>query len=237
MVILGVANVALSAVLPTMYQTLYNYSVIDTGYLMAPRGLGVLTTMLITNRLMTRSDPRMLIAVGYGIAGLSMYTMTTWSLDMDWHRIALSALIQGFGLGLVFVPVNMVAFATLDPRFRTEGTTLMTLFRNLGSSFGISAIVTELGRNMQTSHADVASKVTSFSVPGIDPASSAAQLGEYGTAMMQMLNAEVSRQSAMIAYLDNFKMMFLLLLFVAPLAFLVKRPKLILGRRVEAHAD
>jgi DHA2 family multidrug resistance protein len=150
--------------------------------------------------------------------------------------MAISGYIQGLGLGLVFVPVNMVAFSTLAPHYRTDGTTLMTLFRNLGSSFGISAIVSQLSHNMQVSHQDVGSSVTSFNVPAIDPASTAAMLGEYGTAALQMLDGEVSRQAAMIAYLDNFKMMAWLVLLIAPLSFALKKPGAVFGK-VEAHME
>lgn len=236
MVILGITNVGLSSVLPTMYQNLYGYSVMQTGLLMAPRGIGVLTTMLITNRLMGKVDSRAMISAGYAVAAFSLYTMTQWSLDMDWHPMAISGFIQGLGLGLVFVPVNMVAFSTLAPHYRTDGTTLMTLFRNLGSSFGISAIVSQLSRNLQVSHQDIGSSVTSFNVPAIDPASTAALLGEYGTAALQMLDGEVTRQAAMIAYLDNFKMMAWLVLLIAPISFMLKKPAPIFGK-VDAHPE
>ena len=236
MVILGITNVGLSSVLPTMYQNLYGYSVMQTGLLMAPRGIGVLTTMLITNRLMGKVDSRAMISAGYAVAAFSLYTMTQWSLDMDWHPMAISGFIQGLGLGLVFVPVNMVAFSTLAPHYRTDGTTLMTLFRNLGSSFGISAIVSQLSRNLQVSHQDIGSSVTSFNVPAIDPASTAALLGEYGTAALQMLDGEVTRQAAMIAYLDNFKMMAWLVLLIVPISFMLKKPAPIFGK-VDAHPE
>ena len=231
MVILGITNVGLSAVLPTMYQNIYGYDVMDTGMLMAPRGVGVLTTMIITNRIMHRVDNRLLITLGYGICAFSLLLMTTWSLEMDWHMIALAAFVQGLGLGFVFVPVNMVAFSTLPTMFRTDGATLMTLFRNLGSSFGIAVIVTMLGRNMQTSHADIASAVTSYNVPAIDPAAAAAQLGSYGDAALAMLNGEVTRQAAMVAYLDNFYMLFWVILAIAPLAYLLKRPAMPRGEQ------
>jgi DHA2 family multidrug resistance protein len=223
MVILGITNVGLSAVLPTMYQNVYHFSVMETGELMAPRGVGVLCTMLITNRLMNRVDPRMLITVGYALAAASLYMMTQWSLDMDYHLIVASAFVQGLGLGFVFVPVNLIAFATLSPRYRTDGSTLMTLVRNLGSSFGISAIVTTLSRNMQVSHSDIAANLTSFNLP-VDPASVTAQMGPVGDAAMAMLNSEVTRQAAFIAYLDNFYMLFWLLLLIIPLAWVARRP-------------
>jgi MFS transporter, DHA2 family, multidrug resistance protein len=223
MVILGIANVALSSVLPTMFQNLYGYDVLETGTLMVPRGCGVFVTMLITNRLMGKVDSRILITVGYFIAALSLWMMTRWSLDMGSREILLAGFVQGLGLGLVFVPVNLIAFATLAPKYRTEGTTLMTLVRNLGSSFGISVIVTVLARNIQTSHADIAASITSFNVPAIDPASSAATFGSVGEGALAMLNGEVSRQAAMIGYLDNFYMMFWLVLCFVPLAWVIKK--------------
>ncbi len=223
MVILGITNVALSSVLPSMYQNIYGYSVMDTGMLMAPRGIGVFAMMLITNRFMGKADGRVMITLGYCLAALSLWMMTGWSLEMDRGPILLAGFIQGLGLGLVFVPSNMLAFSTLSPQYRTDGTTMMTLFRNLGSSFGISIIVTILARNVQTSHSDIAASITSFNLPAIDPSSTAARFGTSGEAFLAMLNGEVSRQAAMVAYLDNFYMMFWLVLFVAPIVWLIRK--------------
>lgn len=225
MVVLGIANVGLSAVLPMMYQSVYGYDVMDTGILMVPRGCGVFLTMLLTSRLIGRMDSRILIFVGYLVAALSLWTMTIWSLDMGSKMIFVSGFVQGLGLGLVFVPVNMVAFGTLPAHYRTDGTTLMTLARNIGSSFGISVIVTTLARNIQTSHADIAGNVTSFNVPAIDPSSAAAIFGTAGQGALMMLDGEVNRQAAMVAYLDNFYMLFWTVLFIAPLSLLAKKAK------------
>lgn len=226
MAILGVTNVALSAILPTLLQTVYGYDVMQAGILMAPRGLGVLVTMLLTTRLMGKIDTRIILSVGYVIAASSLWLMSGWSLEMGSREIIIGGFVQGLGLGFVFVPVNMIAFSTLSPFYRTDGTTLMTLFRNLGSSFGISVIITLLSRNIQTSHADIAANVTSFNMPTIDPSSTAAMMGSLGSAAMVMLNGEVTRQAAMIAYLDNFYMMFWLILAIAPLSWLLKKPTL-----------
>ena len=225
MVILGVTNVALSSVLPSMYQNIYGYSVMDTGVLMVPRGIGVFVTMLISNRLMGKADSRVLMTLGYCLAAYSLWMMTGWSLEMGREPIMLTGFVQGLGLGLVFVPSNLLAFATLPPKYRTDGTTMMTLFRNLGGSFGISIIVTLLARNVQTSHADIAASVTSFNVPAVDPALTAARFGQVGEAALAMLNGEITRQAAMVAYLDNFQLMFWLVLCVAPVAWLIRKPK------------
>lgn len=231
MVILGIANIALSAVLPTMYQTVYNYGPVDTGMLLVPRGFGVVLTMLIATRLTGKVDSRYIVTSGYLIAGLAMWTMYHWSLDMDYWPIVISGFIQGLGLGFVFMPMNIIAFATLDTRYRPDGSSMLALTRNLGSSFGISAIVTLLARNTQTSHSDIAGNITPFSTPVVDLSSTTERLGEFGSALLQMVDGEVTRQALMIAYLDIFYAMTWFILFCAPLALLLKPIKQIRGER------
>jgi DHA2 family multidrug resistance protein len=140
---------------------------------------------------------------------------------MDGHLIVYTGLFQGFGMGLVFIPLNGVAFSTLPMRLRTDGSSLLYLFRSLGGSFGISIMTTMLARNMQTSHEDLASHVTSSSMSAIDPAS-ADRLGGIGEAALQVMNLEINRQAAMIAYLDDFKLMMILLIVISPLIFFLK---------------
>jgi len=105
--------------------------------------------------------------------------------------------------------------------------------RNLGGSFGISIIFTMLARNTQTSHADIAASITAYNLPGIDPGASAERFGEYGLGSLQMIDAEINRQALMIAYIDNFHVMALLLLLIA-LAALLLRPPIIPGTQ-EPH--
>jgi MFS transporter, DHA2 family, multidrug resistance protein len=225
MALMGLANVALAALMPTLLQNIYHYDVMDTGLLMAPRGCGVMLMMIATNFLIKKFDGRMIIAVGYGIAAYSLWMMTSWSLEMNSDQIILSGFVQGIGLGMVFMPMNMIAFSSLSPEHRTEGTTLLTLARNLGSSFGISVMVTMLARNMQTSHADIAANVTATSLPTIDLGAAAERLGSVGSGLLAMINGEVSRQAAMVAYLDGFYMMFWLILCFVPLTLLIKKAK------------
>jgi MFS transporter, DHA2 family, multidrug resistance protein len=229
MLLMGVSNVALSAMMPALLQNLYRYDVMDTGLLMAPRGFGVMVTMVATNILIKKFDSRLVIAVGYGVAALSLWMMASWSLVMNSDQIIMAGFVQGIGLGLVFMPMNMIAFSSLAPSYRPDGTTLLTLARNLGSSFGISVIVTMLARNIQISHADIASNVTSSSIPAIDLGSAAASLGNLGGGLLAMIDGEVNRQAAMIAYIDNFYLMFWMILCFVPLILLVKKPQQIGG--------
>jgi len=235
MTVLGLTNVALSAVLPTMYQTIYAYPVMDSGLLMAPRGFGVIITSQLTAWLLSRVDFRYIIVAGYMIASFSIWTMTTWSIDMTWHRIALSSFIQGLGLGMVFAPMNLVAFATIRPDLRPDGSSLLALFRNLGGSVGISLIVTMLARNQQTSHSDLVSAMHIPQVPGM-PAG-AGGFPAIAPAVTEMLNGEVSRQAAMIAYLDNFYILTWLLLAISPLPLLLKKPGAMTTRVRHAVAE
>jgi len=223
MFVLGLTNVALSAVLPTMYQTIFGYPVIDAGLLMAPRGMGVIITSQISVFLMKRMDYRAIIMTGYLIAAYSIWIMTQWTLDMDATWIVAASLIQGMGLGLVFSPMNVIAFSSIRPDLRPDGSALLALFRNMGGSMGISVIVTMLARNQQISHSDIGANVTSTSLPGVDLPAAVDRLPGLGSGILRVIDGEVNRQAAMIAYIDNFYAMFWVLLIMAPLPFLLKK--------------
>lgn len=222
MIAVGMMMLAVMALMPPMLQRIYGYSVLDTGMLLAPRGIGILISMFIAGQLAGRVDARLLIATGFSIAAASLWQMSHFSLGMDWHPIVITGVIQGLGMGLVFVPLNGLAFATLEPRFRTDGSSLLNLFRNLGGSIGISIVTTVLSGNAQTSHEDLAAHITPYSLPAIDP-STADRLGSIGDAALRLIDAEINRQALMIAYLDDFRLIMIVMLLCLPLV-LVLRP-------------
>lgn len=230
MLLVGMMMFGIFALLPPMLQNLYGYSVYDTGVLLAPRGVGILLAMFIASRLTGKIDPRIIIFSGFVMTAVSMWVMTQWSLNMDWHLIVYTGLFQGFGMGFVFIPLNGVAFSTLQMRLRTDGSALLYLFRSLGGSFGISIMTTMLARNMQTSHADLAGHITASSIPTLD-LSTTDRLGSLGAAGLQLINLEINRQAAMIAYLDDFKLMMFLLILMSPLIFLLKPGKPTAGQQ------
>lgn len=224
MVIIGITSMAPMALLPPMLQSLYGYPVIDTGMLLAPRGVGVFTTMFIGGQLISRGvDPRYLIATGFVIGAWSLWHMSQWSLDIGWQSIVFSGFIQGLGMGLAFMPLNAMAFITLAPQWRTDGASALNLIRNLGSSVGISMVTALLSRNTQISHSDLTAHITSFSIPLIDP-TMGQMLGSAGDTILSMMDAEVTRQALMIAYLDDFYLMAIINLFAVPFVFLLKGP-------------
>ena len=127
-------------------------------------------------------------------------------------------------MGLIFIPLNTMAFATIPPQYRTDGASLLNLFRSIGASVGISVVTTLLGSNTQTSHQDLVSHITNSSFSLIDP-STADRFGIAGDTVMAMINAEINRQAAMIAYIDNFWAMMWVTLAAVPLVILLRPPK------------
>ncbi len=224
MSVVGMMMMGMFALLPPMLQKLYGYSVLDTGILLAPRGIGIIFAMFISSRLAGRLDPRITIGAGFLIIVYSLWEMTHWSLIMSWQPFVYTGIVQGIGMGFVFIPINGIAFSTLPGNLRTDGSSLMYLMRNLGGSVGISLLTTVLSMNIQSSHEDLAANVTAYSMSSVDP-SSADRLGTIGAAALTTLNAEVNRQAAMIAYLDDFQMLMIFVLICFPLVFLLKPPK------------
>jgi DHA2 family multidrug resistance protein len=216
--IVGVVLFATLALLPPLLQDLMDYPVVLTGLVTAPRGIGTLLSMLVVSRLIGRVDVRLIIAAGFGLTAWSLWRMTGFYLQMDDSLVIWSGLVQGIGIGLVFVPLSTVTFATLAPERRNEGTALFSLVRNLGSSIGISAVVALLTRNAQIMHARLAEHVTPFAgalqLPGSPSLSSTEGLAQ--------LNALVSQQAAMIAYNNDFKLLLVLTLCAIPAVALLR---------------
>jgi len=224
MMVTGVLLLAGLALLPPMLQHLYGYSVLQSGIMTAPRGVGTLISMLLAGRLVGKVDLRILVALGMGLMGWSLYVMTGFAIEMGQGPIIWSGFIQGLGLGLVFVTMQSLAFATLAPRIRTHAASLLNLSRNIGGSIGISLVTTLLARNMQTAHADMASHVTEQVLPTIS-GGVISQFGLPASSALALIDAEITRQAAFIAYIDDFWIMMWLTLASIPLVLLLRPAK------------
>ena len=220
----GVILFATMTLLPPFLQNLKGYPVVDSGLLLAPRGLDVMVMMVIVGRLIGRVDARLLIAAGLVLAAASLWEMSRFSLDVTPWLIIKTGVIQGFGLGLIFVPLSTVTFSTLAPQFRGEATALFSLLRNIGSSIGISIVIALLSRNTQINHAVLAEHVTPY-----NPLMHAPFLPDLWSpanpAGLATLNAEVTRQAASIAYINDFLLMMFVTLAALPFVLLLKPPR------------
>ncbi|GGE20474.1 EmrB/QacA family drug resistance transporter [Polymorphobacter glacialis] len=220
--LVGLLMVGTTALLPTMLQSLFGYPVIGAGVLQMPRGIGMMMAMMGAGQIIGKVDARLMIGAGLMLSSLSMWMMTQFSPIMDSSPFALSGFLQGAGLGLVFVPLNTLAFATLPPDLRTDAAGFYMLLRNLGGSIGISLTVGVLARQSQVAHADIAGNLSASSMPWADGAIGQA-LG--ADAVIAMLDGAVNKQAAMIAYLDVFMMMLWITLAMMPLLLLLRKPR------------
>ncbi len=225
MIAIGVIMFATMALLPPMLQNLFNYSVIDTGLVLMPRGIGVLISMQMAGLLMRKGvDSRPVVASGFLITTISLWQMSHWSLAADYRTIVISGLTQGLGMGLVFIPLNVSAFATLKAQLRTDGSSLLNLFRSVGASAGISLMSVMLARNLQTSHSNLGSHISSNTSSIID-VTTIDRFQAIGDIALKLVDVEVNRQAAMIAYIDDFYLMMWMTMAAIPMAFLMRRNK------------
>jgi len=217
--LVGIVLFATLALLPPMLQDLLGYTVFQSGLVTAPRGLGTLIAMLLVGRLVGRIDVRLIIGTGLALTALAMWQMTRFSLQMDMSPVVYSGLIQGFGTGIVYVPMATLAFVTLPPMMRNEGTAMFNLVRNVGSSIGISAVQALFTRNTQVVHASLAAHITPFVF-------ATHAFGVYaGHAAEAALNGMITAQAAMIAYLDDFHLMMVMTLLSIPLLLFVRNAR------------
>jgi DHA2 family multidrug resistance protein len=219
--VVGVILLATLALLTPFLQTMLGYPVMMAGMLLAPRGIGTMVAMLIVGRLVTRIDPRWMVALGLGLTALALWQMSHFSLDVTQSMLIVSGVLQGLGLGFLFVPLSTMTFATLPAELRTSGTALYSLSRNLGSSIGISVVIYLLGQFIGSSHAALTEYIQPFRAPMQDLPTLLDPTSTSGRAMLDVL---VSRQAALLAYLTDFKVMLCFALAALPLVPLMRRP-------------
>ena len=217
----GVVLFATLALLPPLLQDLLGYPVVTTGWVTAPRGVGTLIATLTVGRLISWVGARPLIGIGIALTAASTWEMCGFSPLMDDRLVVWSGFIQGMGIGLAYVPLTAVCFATLAPQFRSTGTSMFNLLRNIGSSIGISVVQALLTRNTQIMHTRLAEHITLFGGQ-LHPAAPYNFSTPQGLAA---LNASVTRQAQMIAYNNDFKLLLILSAAILPLVLLLKPPR------------
>ena len=212
------------ALLPTMLQSLMNYPVFTTGLVTAPRGIGTMIAMFAVGRMINRFDNRLIILTGFLLTILSLWQMTGFSLQMGMGPVIVSGLLQGFGLGCTFVPLNTLALSNLPRHILTQGTAMRSLMRNLGGSVGISVLEALLIQNTQIVHSRLIENLRPD-----NPLAQAPLLAQPFSLTtpsgIAALNAEVTRQAAMVAYINDYALMMLIVLMLIPLLLFVRRQR------------
>jgi DHA2 family multidrug resistance protein len=191
--------------------------------------------MMMVSRLMTTFEARTLIAVGLSLIAITLYDMTGWTADVSVQTIVINSVLQGYGIGLVFVPMTTAAFMTLPDRLRTDGTSVLTLVRNVASSIGISIVIAQLTSGTTRVHAMLAEHVNPFNdalqMPNV---ASAINLNtDMGRAMMDQI---VSAQAQIIAFSQDFELVALVTICAIPLALMLKSTKAAMRAPSPDHA-
>jgi MFS transporter, DHA2 family, multidrug resistance protein len=233
--IVGLVLYATRALTPTMLENLMNYPVATTGLVTAPMGIGTMFAMLIAGRTVGKVDLRLLLLVGFLLSALALWQMSGYTLELGVGEIVWPGVIQGIGVGLVFVPLAAATFATLAPEMRAQGTAMFSLVRNIGSSIGISLVQTMLVRNTATAHAAMVERIT-VGNPGWNSPAIAAVYGMKHAGGAAALDAMVTQQASMVAYIDDFRLMLYLTLIVMPLVLLLRPAKRADAGGIDAHA-
>ncbi|HUB11492.1 MAG TPA: DHA2 family efflux MFS transporter permease subunit [Acetobacteraceae bacterium] len=232
----GTILVSSSSLMAPWLQGLANYPVETAGLIMAPRGIGTMIAMLIGGRLSSRMDGRKLMAFGILLLSWSIWDMTHWTPDESQWRITLTITAQGAGLGFIFIPLQVLAFATLAPQFRTDGTALFSLFRNIGAAVGVSVTSAMLAHNAQALHAEIGASVTPFN-RAMQAGGAVRHLWNPATTHgASLLDQIINQQAQIIAYIDDYHMMIFTTLPSLLLLLLMRRPGRIASGPAEAHA-
>ena len=222
--IVGLTYYASLALQPPYLQNLMNYPIVTAGLVMGPRGVGTMGAMLVVGRLIGKVDTRLLLALGLGFTAWSFYTMTGWTPDISRTTIISVGIIQGMGLGFLFVPLSAATLSTLTPERRAEGAGIYSLSRNIGSSVGISVVNSLLTQNTQINHATIAQHATMVNRAFEDPM--IAQVWNPITAAGRAaLDLVVTRQAEIIAYIDDYKLLMIATLAVVPLLLVFQKPR------------
>jgi DHA2 family multidrug resistance protein len=177
--------------------------------------------MFLVSRLVGRVDIRLLILGGMSLTIVSLWQMTGFSLQMGMGPLITTGVLQGFGLGFVFTPLSVITFSTLPRQVLTQGTAIFSLMRNIGGSVGISIVEALFVENTQVVHSQLAEHIRPDNPLAQKLAVPFSLTEPHGIAA---LNAEVTRQAQMIAYIDDFHLMLIVMLAAAPFLLLLRRP-------------
>jgi DHA2 family multidrug resistance protein len=221
MFMLGGMLYASMALLAPYLQVLMNYPVSTAGLIMAPRGVGAMIAALFVGRIMNTVGVRSVMLMGFVLVTCSLYSMTHWTPDVSEFSIAATGFLQGLGTSSITVPLATIAFATLPQALRLEGTSVFSLMRNIGSSIGISVTAALLTVNAQVNHAIIGGAVTPFN--RFLQTGAPLEFWNPGSAQgAAALDSVITRQSTIIAYADDFKLLLILTIVAAPLTLLIR---------------
>jgi DHA2 family multidrug resistance protein len=235
MFMLGFALLGSTLLLPLFMQTLLGYTAERSGLALMPGGFSIMVAMPIVGFLLSRYSPRYLMMFGLCMLSFSLFHMTTFDLAVDFHTVMMARVYQAVGLAFLFVPINTAAYSSLPRDKNNAASGLMNLARNIGGSVGISFVTTGLSRRAQVHQGQLVERLNAANpqfqstLRGLSNIFSGAGPGAGGSSAQQhayaMLQGNVIRQSTMLAYIDNFWVLGVVIGCLIPCVFLIKKAK------------
>jgi MFS transporter, DHA2 family, multidrug resistance protein len=237
MFFLGFVLYSSTVLIPQFLQDLMGYTAELAGMALSPGGAVILLMMPVVGLLVSKLDTRMMIAFGCTVSAIALFWMAGWDLSIDYSHAVRARMLQSFGLAFLFIPINVSAFAYVAKEKTNMGTGIINLARNIGASVGIATVTTMLQRRGQMHQARLIEHVNSMN-PALTQITNGntARLISYGSSgshATQQANGIVYNlvqgQSAMLAFVDNFKMLGVVFLVVIPFLALMRRPRVSAG--------
>jgi DHA2 family multidrug resistance protein len=228
MAVIGVVLFGTMALVTPFMQNVIGYPILTAGFLLGARGVGTLVAMIMVGRLLSFIEARYLVFAGLAVTAVTLSHMVDFTDQTSSWTLVVVGVFQGFGLGLVFVPLSTAAFTTLPGHLRTEGSAILTLVRNIGSSIGISMVIAQLTSTTTRMHAHLAEFITPFNdalqAPQVSSILNTA--AETGRNLLELL---LLQQATIIAYANDFQLLMYLTVVTIPLVFFIGSSRVVRG--------
>ena len=233
MFFLGFVLYSSTVLIPQLLQQLLGYTAGLAGQALSPGGAVIMCMMPVVGILVSRVDARYLITFGCIVSASALFVMAGWDLNLDFGHAVRARMLQSFGLAFLFIPINVAAFAYVPKEKTNMGTGIINLARNIGASVGIATVTALLQSRAQFHQAKLMEHVNKMNPAFISMTNGTAmKLVSRGSSLSQaaaqaqgMVYGLVQRQAAMLAFLDNFKILGIVFFAVIPILLLMKKPK------------
>jgi MFS transporter, DHA2 family, multidrug resistance protein len=242
MFFLGFVLYASTVLIPQLLQQLMGYTAQLAGLALSPGGAVIMCMMPVVGILVSKLDTRILITFGCVVSASALFVMAGWDLGLDYRHAVEARMLQSFGLAFLFIPINVAAFAYVPKEKTNMGTGIINLARNIGASVGIATVTTMLDRRAQFHMARLTERANELSAAyrnmlnGIQlKLVSAGSTAAHASAQAHaMVYGTIQRQAAMLAFLDDFKMLGIVFFAVIPILLLMRKPR-VRGGGVPVH--
>lgn len=229
MFLLGALVLSMNVIMPLFLQNSRGFPILTAALVMMPRGLGTLFGLTLAGRLANMVDPRAVIILGFSCVAYSAWLLSTFTTDVGIWDFVIAAFFNGIGIGAIWVPLTTVSFWTLPPHYRTEASTLTSLFRNYGSGIGVSVVISVLTRSQSTAHSHLAGRVTPYA-ESMQAPHLPSQWDIFSNDGLMALQSEISRQALSIGFLNDFNLIFYGAMISIPLVILMARGRTSVAR-------